>query len=435
MTKKPGGVARPPRKGPPPPVIDDAPGLAWRPRAGGRWVAVWLARQDIAAKGFRPSTQRLWSGTEPTSDEAEHIAKECRRLQDNMKTFRPGAKKPPVKFGGTINDLLDAYQKDADSPYHDQRPVTRADYDWRIAKIKKSIGGYALADLNGRDFKRYYSQWRKPRITKDKDGKEVVGPERVRRAHGLITMLRIVLGYGKSLKIEHCRDLKDIISDLRFESAAPRTERLDAVMADDVRKAAHAAGKPSIALAQAIQFELTLRQKDVVGEWVKIHEDGVSDVTDRGRKWIRGLRWEEIDQNGILTHKTSKRGQVLSFNLALYPMIVEELASIPDDKRNGPIIVCESTGLPYRTRHFAGEWREVADLAGVPKGVWNMDSRAGGVTEAMEADPSQENLEAVRHHTGHQNIATTQRYSRATAEGNSKVAILRVKHRTDAERK
>ncbi|MGB3812936.1 MAG: hypothetical protein WA950_06885 [Shinella sp.] len=43
------------------------------------------------------------------------------------------------------------------------------------------------------------------------------------------------------------------------------------------------------------------------------------------------------------------------------------------------MIKCESTGLPYRYRHFAERWREVATEAGVPTNVWNRDSRAGGV--------------------------------------------------------
>lgn len=411
------------------PKIENAPGLAWRKRADHR-VALWVARQDMVKRGFSPSSKRLWAGVEPTAQEAEYISAECQRLQNAMRAFN--SKSVKASSVVTVSDLLDVYQSDVDSPYYDYRPVTRADFDWRISVIKRTVGDAILSEINGRHFKQWYAGWRKPTVTIDKDGQEVLGPERLRRAHGLITMLRIALKFGKSLKLPHCRDLKEIISEVRFETAPPRTGRIDADMANAIRKAAHASGMPSIALAQAIQFELTLRQGDVIGQWVKIHEDGVSGVTDRGQKWIRGLRWDEID-GGILTHKTSKRGQTLSFNLALYPMIAEELALIPLEQRVGPMIVCEATGLPYRKRNFATVWRQIADAAGVPKDVWNMDSRAGGVTEAMEADPSQENLEAVRHHTGHQNIATTQRYSRPTTSGNDKVAHLRARHRTDGK--
>lgn len=360
------------------PKIENAPGLAWRKRADGR-VALWVARQDMVKRGFSPPSKRLWSGVEPTAQEAEYISAECQRLQNAMRAFNSRSVKSSAVV--TVSDLLDVYQSDVDSPYHDYRPVTRADFDWRISVIKRTVGGAILSEINGRHFKQWYAGWRKPA--------EEDGPERLRRAHGLITMLRIALKFGKSLKLPHCRDLKEIISEVRFETAPPRTGRIDADMANAIRAAAHKAGVPSVALAQAIQFELTLRQGDVIGQWVKIHEDGVSAVTDRGQKWICGLRWDEI-ANGILTHKTSKRGQVLSFNLALYPMIAEELALIPLEQRVGPMIVSEATGIPWRKRQFAKDWRAIADAAGVPKDVWNMDSRAGGVTEAMDGDPSQE---------------------------------------------
>jgi hypothetical protein len=48
-------------------------------------------------------------------------------------------------------------------------------------------------------------------------------------------------------------------------------------------------GMPSIQLAQALQFELCLRQKDVIGEWVPVAEPGMSSVTYHGRKWLCGL--------------------------------------------------------------------------------------------------------------------------------------------------
>jgi hypothetical protein len=45
-------------------------------------------------------------------------------------------------------------------------------------------------------------------------------------------------------------------------------------------------GRPSITLAQAFQFEVMLRQKDVIGEWAPGSEPGVSAVTHAGQKWL-----------------------------------------------------------------------------------------------------------------------------------------------------
>jgi len=60
----------------------------------------------------------------------------------------------------------------------------------------------------------------------------------------------------------------------------------------------------------ALQFELMLRKKDCVVEWFPESEPGDTDVHYRGEKWMRGLRWEEIDESLILRH--------------LAPMIIEE---------------------------------------------------------------------------------------------------------------
>jgi hypothetical protein len=85
-------------------------------------------------------------------------------------------------------------------------------------------------------------------------------------------------------------------------------------------------GWPSIALAQAFQFECTLRQKDVIGELVPLSEPGVSLVVIRNQKWLRGIVWQEIDQNLILKHVTSKKQKLTEVDLKLAPMVIEELA-------------------------------------------------------------------------------------------------------------
>lgn len=47
--------------------------------------------------------------------------------------------------------------------------------------------------------------------------------------------------------------------------------------ADDVvrlRQAAHAAGRPSSALAYALVFETAIRLWDIIGQWVPVSESG-----------------------------------------------------------------------------------------------------------------------------------------------------------------
>lgn len=58
------------------------------------------------------------------------------------------------------------------------------------------------------------------------------------------------------------------------------------------------------------------------------------------------------------------------------------LAAVPEAERVGPLAKNES-GQPWADgKKFAKAWREIATAAGVPKSVWNMDSCAGGISEA-----------------------------------------------------
>jgi len=228
------------------------------------------------------------------------------------------------------------------------------------------------------------------------------------------------------LEDDDCTKLSAVLSKMRFAMPKPRTERLTAAQAVAIRAKAHEMGRPSIALAQAFQFECMLRQKDVIGEWVTIREPGISDVQHEGLKWLRGIRWEEIDHNMTLRHLTSKRQKMIELSLRNAPMVLEELALNGDHPATGPIIVSEWDNLPWTGPEFRRWWRIVAEAAGVPKTVRNMDSRAGAISEATAAGAD---LEHVRHAATHSNISMTQRYSRGEAEKIEVVQLARMKHR------
>jgi len=62
----------------------------------------------------------------------------------------------------------------------------------------------------------------------------------------------------------------------------------------------------------------------------------------------------------------------------------------------------------------------------IPDNVWNRDSRAGGITEALGAGAQ---LDDARQHAGHAETRTTQRYNRDTLAKTRRVAELRVASR------
>jgi hypothetical protein len=107
-------------------------------------------------------------------------------------------------------------------------------------------------------------------------------------------------------------------------------------------------------------------------------------------------------------------------------MVVEEIAEIPLSRRVGPMVVSERTGVPYKHRKFAETWRRVANVAGIPRGVWNMDARSGAISELYDAGASP--TDAMKH-AGHQDPRMSARYNRGSLEQTRRAARQRLAKR------
>ena len=128
----------------------------------------------------------------------------------------------------------------------------------------------------------------------------------------------------------------------------------------------------------------------------------------------------------VIKKDTTKTGATVVADLKLCPLVLKVLALIPADKRVGPLIIDEKSGRPYAKDAYAREWRRVARAAGIPDHIWNMDARAGAISEADDALAP---LDEIRSTAGHSQASTTSRYVRGT-EGKAKnVAVLRHPHR------
>ena len=136
--------------------------------------------------------------------------------------------------------------------------------------------------------------------------------------------------------------------------------------------------------------------------------------------------WSDIDANGILRKKTSKRGVPVEHDLLLHPMVMEEIGRVPIERRVGPMIVSERTGVPYKHRKFTEVWRRVANAAGVPRDVWNMDARAGAISELYDSGATA--TDAMKH-AGHQDPKMSARYNRGSLEQTRRAARLRLEKR------
>jgi hypothetical protein len=405
------------------PKVDDAPGIIWRPHGRG-WEARWQCRTDLAAKGFKPKSTQLWAGIEPSAKDAAYISDSCRRLQDEMLLFGRGGLPAPVSpFDGTLRSLINCYQTDPDSPYQANRFHTRK---WRDSLLKRLVAAYGaeeLCEIKPRILKAWHKNW-------SQDG--AMGAT----GSAFIGQLRALFSFGATmLEDPECDRLCSAMHKMRFPGTRARQVSITAAQANAIRaRAREQFGWASIALGQAFQFEGTLRQKDVIGEWVPISEPGVSAAIWGEQKWLRGITWQEIDANLILKHVTSKKQKEVVIDLKLAPMVMEELAlmvgasSVTRDNlpAAGPIITNELNGLPWSHNEYRRKWRLVANAVGIPKNIKNMDSRSGAISEGIMAGAS---LEMVRHAATHSDISQTADYDRNQPKATAEVMRLRVASR------
>jgi hypothetical protein len=199
----------------------------------------------------------------------------------------------------------------------------------------------------------------------------------------LIGKLRLLCTFGvTTLKDEDAIRLSTILNKMKFSLGdGPRTERLTTDQVRQIRAKAHEVRWHSLALVQALQHDFTeeFRQADIIGEWVPIGEPGASDIirAEGREKWLRGLKWSEIDDRLILRHHVAtgrKNEQTLvEVNLRRGHMVMEEIERISPRDRVGPLAICEMTGVPWTGSDFRRRWRQIANMVGVPKNIRNSD--------------------------------------------------------------
>lgn len=291
-----------------------------------------------------------------------------------------------------------AYMTDPDSGFHKLRWCTRQGYERSIARIVEDIGDREIVALGTRDVLHLHARWMESGVT---------------LAHQLATQLRIIIGFGATiLEDPDCQRVRGLLTGMRFKNGKPRENWITADQAKAVRDEAFSQNWLAVALAQALQFDCALRQKDIIGEWIPVDEPEQSAILspDGQMKWVRGLLREEVDADMVLRHQTSKRGKPAVFPLALCPSVMVEWYAAPP---SGPLIIDPQTNLPFEAWKYRRVWREIATAAGVPPDVWNMDSRAGRITQVLAAGAT---LEDARKLAGHSQQSTTSRYSRGNNE-------------------
>ncbi len=394
------------------------PGHKIRRNRDGTCRQYWAARHDLVKIGYRPATVRLHYDA-ATPEGRALIAAACARYQADMMAWAAGQRAERLRFDGTVRALIREYQRDPASPYAELKWNTRRTYDQVLGVIERAFGARVLNALKIGDFRRWYDEARKPAT----EG----GAERVRKAHGIIAMFRRLFSYGVMAETPECVRLHAILAEARFKQPKRRRVRMEFAQATAIIDAALAADRVSLALGTAIQFETAMRQRDVIGEWPPVVPGSpATGIVLGGRRWVNGLLWSDISPDLQLRKETTKTGAMVSHDLRLAPLVMRVLEHVPQDRRVGPVIIDEAAGRPYAMHAYAREWRRIATAAGVPAMVWNMDARAGAITEAEDAGAD---LDTIRGAVGHNQASTTARYSRGAVGKSRKVAELRSAHR------
>ncbi|MEB2845874.1 integrase [Endobacterium cereale] len=393
-----------------------APGLKWINRRASR-TPTWVA----SVKGYEPRTVNL----SHLREEPAQLAAKCALLQAEMNAWKAGLRGRDVSFDGSLKSLLIKYQTDVDSPYFALRPGSRHPYDHYVARLSFEIGDRHIDKITGVDLKRWHEAW-------SEGGKKLAASKMMR------SVLDAAVSYGIMCRIGECLELRETLK--AASRKLPRPKRRESVVTADqvvaLRAAAHTAGRPSSALAYALVFETTLRLWDVIGQWVPIESDGISDIVDKKNKWKWfGLRWEDIGEDMILRYvpsKTSmKTGLAVTYRLSLAPMVEEELKHWPAERRVGPVVVYEGTSAPFGSNYFADFFRADRESVGLPKTAWARDLRASGITEGRAAGVSTDDAAKV---AGHASTKTTSAvYDRAALEASERFAEARSKKRKSVQ--
>lgn len=377
----------------------DRPGYKYRDNKDGSRIHYWDPKRAVKGSPAALSVIRLPDGL---SD--DEITAECQRRTAELKAEMVDLS-TPKRFDGTFQSLIDLYRTDTTSTLHSVKHSTRVrDYEPSLRVLGKNIGKRFVAGVTASDIKRWFAKWRE---------------KGHRRATGAIKLLRLIISYGAGERFPGCAEVRLILSDMRFEQPAPRTVAMTYDQCLAIVKMSAEMGCPSIGFVEAVKFETALRRIDVIGEWAPPPSGGEF-------RWT-GLMAKDISKEMVLTLKTSKTGAAVARDLSSYTLVAEALKAyrIPDI---GPVVIDEDYGKPYWENRYTEKFKKVRNAAGVPSNVWSMDSRAGAVSETVEATGS---LEAARDLATHTTTKTTRRYSRGDGlEASRKIAEAREKNRT-----
>lgn len=404
-------------------VSINAPGLKQIKRQG-RIDLYWVKDEAPLFADYKPATVRIHVDmSDPQA--LEKIERICRHEQDTMLLWLDDAshndkERLKPKFNGTFGSLCDLYESDDESGFADLQANTKLSYQDSLKIIRNDIGLRRIDLVAPKYFRTCYREWKKP----VQHGSE----ERVRRAHGAIGQIKIILGYGIEANhfASHCERLLKAMSKMRFAKNPPRGITMTFEQAKAITCEALDAADSSTALVQALQYECFLRQIDIIGKWRVEPATYVLKPGEirRGKKVWHGMTVGMIlNDEKLLRVRTSKTAQFVAHSIEKCELVMLCLEKLGPVELDQPV-ACRADGFPWADhRDFGKHWRTYANKAEVPKNVWNMDNRASGITEATAAGAAHDDLASG---AAHASKSTTRKiYMRGAKEISERVQKAR----------
>jgi hypothetical protein len=402
-------------------------------KTGRHGLPYWIAKQVVRdPKGYPDTCVAL--PPEASEDELqtlclEHTAR-LREYLDQAADQQPELR-TRTRYDGTMRAACRIYQEHELSEFRDVKFTTQKFYATCLRRIEATVGNRLIRNLTKADFKKWYKEWRKPEIRIAPDGGPVVGEERIDRAHDTISMVRTVIYFMDSIGNEECATVARRLEKIKFEKGAARAGELTYQHVSAFIRTAFELSQNGViphkraltmSIGVAAQFELMLRQMDIIGEWAPISgkrklPGGIVTLDLPARapveQWAGFFTWESIPgwRWRMRTSKSKYRAPA-DFDLTRHTMLLPLLEAVPLHERAGAIIKGER-GLPIRARSYYNWFKDIARAAGIPDDIWNMDARAGGATEAEEAGAA---LKMIQSALTHDDERTTLRYIRRRSE-------------------
>jgi len=303
-------------------------------RISGRWY--WIPSASARKLGFR---------SDPLGDDIHKGRLRAEELNAQLDAER--SKSTPARVAqGTVSALIKRYRT---SPaFLDLAPKTRVDYGNILARIEDRAGQVAVDGIDRAGIVRTYESLR------EKHGESM--------AAAMMRIWRILLGHAYDIGWRNDNPAKG----LRLRTQKPRTAVWTPEDVDRYCAAAIEEGRPSIALAVRLAYDIGQRQADVLK-----------------------LMWSQYDGRGFSIQQ-NKTGQKVY--AAVTPPMAAELDAMA---RNGvQVIVSEATSKPYRLDHFRHEFSRIRAASGIGAGLQFRDLRRTAATELGEAGATDDELRA-----------------------------------------